>query len=484
MKTPKRPDSVPSEAVWIAEENEWQIGTEMRGNSAPRGECKVWREDGSLAGTHTLDDKGRLHGVNTRYHPDGTVASRGEWSEGERAGAFMFQQSEKATPEAYEGTDRTWRYEFIGDGYDQNDERWFAKDGTPITSDGRPLATAFDMDAVVQISSPESYLERHAAACFQAFHGREPVSYKHAQAMSEFWGVDLSEFAYFTQSLLGFNAIGIREFEGNCWEKLIPHQWGNTHEELSAIFVGAVEFGSIGDSNQLYATLFNPLRPKPRPNAVYFWDHELYYLEEVVALSLDDFAFADAVHTAHEAERLSDDVACDAWQKLKDKVTLPWGLQSGLELLSERQVLSQDDVRKAYMRDIDTDGYVRSYYWRAQWLTRLLMPDGERNFDDVKESFDASRNKALAGPDYDDVLRTGEGVAPTALYLLWRLFWTNDARLKQTSARFANHEARVVRDLVDLLTRFENGLKGIEGLEDVQATREQFLQLRLFETQT
>jgi hypothetical protein len=482
MKTPTRPTTVPAEAVWIADENEWQLGSAMRYDEAPRGDCKAWRADGSLAAIYSLDGRGNLHGVNTRFHPDGTVASRGEWKLGERAGAFMFQQSEQATPERYESDARTWRYEFIADKWREREERWFAKDGTPVTSDGRPLESAFDMDAVIHASAPEQFLARHAAACYQAYNGKEPSDYPYARELSDFWGVDVQEFARLKQSMLGFDSVAKpREFEGNCWESLIPHAWDNMHEELSAIFMGAAEIGSLGDSDQLYATLFNTLRPKPAPNAVYFWTHELYYLEDVVALSLDDFAYAAAVHASHDAERLSAAETSRAWQKLQGKVGLPWGLQSGLDVLAENGILSEAQVNDGFLSDIDTEGYVRAYYWRAQWLTRLLLPDAERSWDDVKESFDASRNGALNDNDFTDVLKTGQTVAPTALYLLWRLFWTKDLRLADSLASYANHKARVVRDLVDLLSRFENGLKGIEGLVDVHATRVDFLQLKLFE---
>ena len=183
MRSPQRPESVPQDAVWIAEENEWQLGTVMRGKQAPRGQCKAWRADGTLAATYTLDAEGRVQGVLTRFHPDGTLASRGEWKDGERRGAFLFQQSENPSPEPYEADARTWRYEFTAENnWSEEDERWFAKDGTPLTSDGRALATAFDMDPVIEISAPEQFMQRHGAACYQAFHGKEPKAMRDSEA--------------------------------------------------------------------------------------------------------------------------------------------------------------------------------------------------------------------------------------------------------------------------------------------------------------
>lgn len=331
------------------------------------------------------------------------------------------------------------------------------------------------MDPVIEISSPENFIERHGAACYQAFNGEELGAPRDADALAAFWGVDAQQFGGFS-TLIGFGDYPARKFSGNCWESLIEHQWLNMHEELSGIFMGAVCIGSIGDSDQVYITLFNNDRPKPRPNAVYFWNHELYYLDEVIANSVDDFAFASAIHHAHEAERLSDAAAANAWRKLQNKVQPPWGLRSGIELVFD----DSNAVRSAFSSDIDRDGYVRSFYWRAQWLTRLLMVDRERNFEHVKESYNASRNRPISVDEFIGMLRTGERVVPTAIYLLWRMFWCKDARLAQCLQAYAKHPARVVLDLVALIERFEGGLKAIGAIEDVQATRVEFLKLGLF----
>ncbi len=482
MSDPQRPDSVPPEALWIDDEQEWQIGTITRDGKAPRGDCKAWRKDGSLAAIYTLDAQGRVQGVNTRFHPDGSVASRGEWKDGNRFGKFMFQQSEKPTPEDYQANERTWRYEFFADdNSSEQNERWFAKDGTPVTSNGRPLAKAFDMDAVIWISAPEEFVARHAAACFQAFYGKEPSANADAKSLAEFWGLEANELSEFGASWIGFGVESARKFTGNCWEALIEHAWGNVHEELSAVFMGAVCVGSIGDSDQVYVTLFNPQRRKPRANAAYFWTHELYYLDQVIALSLDDFAFASAIHHSHEAERLSDEAAANAWSKLQNKVALPWGLQSGINLVFGDTTDADQEARKSFSSDVDTDGYVRNYFWRAQWLICLLLVDSERNMDDVKECFDKSRNQALDKTRFGELLRVGETIPPTAVYLLWRLFWTQDERLLQCLQAYSKHRARVVLDLVDLIKRFEGGLRGIGGIADVQATRAEFLKLGLFD---
>jgi len=86
-----RPDSVPPEATWSREENEWQLGQSKGKGRArvPMGEWRYWRPDGTLCCVANFDDAGRLHGILERFHPDGSIASGGEWKNGDRHGNFF-----------------------------------------------------------------------------------------------------------------------------------------------------------------------------------------------------------------------------------------------------------------------------------------------------------------------------------------------------------------------------------------------------------
>ncbi len=475
----KRPENVPENARWNATDQEWQLGEGWTRDGQPTGHCRAWSAKGVLVAEYTANRHGVVDGVLTRFHPDGTVASRGEWKDGNRHGRFLFQQSEADTGEWYPADERTWRYEFDATtNYSDENPRWFLKDGTPSTSDGRPLATAYDMDEVFETSHPDNFLRERAAVCHQALAGSEPEVHANVQGLRELWGIDTTEFDLLNAVLAEggyYSAASLRDgFTGNCWEALLFSPYSNENEELSAIFMGAAPFGRMGDSDLLYATLFRPLRRRPSPNAVYFWNHELYYLDQVVARTLDDYAFLHYVAIAHESERLSDEVAARAWRKLAGRVSPPWSLESGSDLVS------QGDGETRIGGDVDGDGHVRAYYWRAEWLIKLLLPDGRREMDIVERAFHAGHNPRWADEaSFQESMDEGGRIAPLAIYILWRLFWFEDARLAHALDAFADHPARYVRDLVDLLRRFESGLAGVRGMQDVQGLRRAVRELGL-----
>ena len=83
-----RPAAIPPDAVWDAAAEEWQAG-ETDGNGARQRVWRFWRADGSLRGECSYRDH-EPHGVNRRFHPDGTVASEGEWRDGRIYDATMY----------------------------------------------------------------------------------------------------------------------------------------------------------------------------------------------------------------------------------------------------------------------------------------------------------------------------------------------------------------------------------------------------------
>src|SRR5690349_10860891 len=75
---PPRPDTVPAEAWWSPEDNEWILGDK---DSEGRfvGIVKYWRPDGTLCNEWTHAD-GIPHGWSVRYHETGEVSQR-LWNE-------------------------------------------------------------------------------------------------------------------------------------------------------------------------------------------------------------------------------------------------------------------------------------------------------------------------------------------------------------------------------------------------------------------
>lgn len=62
-------------------------------SGAHRGEVTWWRRDGSLVCRSHFDDEGRLDGVATRFHPDGTVSMESRYVQGTRWGKTLHTRS-------------------------------------------------------------------------------------------------------------------------------------------------------------------------------------------------------------------------------------------------------------------------------------------------------------------------------------------------------------------------------------------------------
>jgi hypothetical protein len=215
-RAPKRPSNVPSEAAWHTEDQEWQAGTmrlPKKGDAHAVGEWRYWRKDGSLACIANFDGLGALDGVNARYHPDGSLYSRGEWRHGSRFGQFVFVQSEHSTPEPYPEDERTWRVEFHSTAnWSEEDKRYFLKDGSECTSTGRPLDSAFDLDVLFDAATPEHFIGGDGLRTLQALGSEEHASGKalaRPLGLEEIFGHDESQL----QGLLALlDRSGIRDF--------------------------------------------------------------------------------------------------------------------------------------------------------------------------------------------------------------------------------------------------------------------------------
>lgn len=500
MKTPTRPAGVPDEAVWVEKDQEWQLGKhERRGVikkvEVPVGKWRYWRKDGSLCCIATLDSEGRPDGIVERYHNDGTLAYRGEWKQGNRRGHFVYYQSENQTEEDYPAHHKTWRYEFDSTAnWSEENTRWFLKDGTECTSDGRALADAFDLDTAIGACNPENFLAENAATIAALMPRDDDDSEPLAEAktdpfnLKEIWGItcpEIDRFLSFAVQDSTFSpCTSTRPFDGNIWEAIIAHPWENQCEDLGAVFLGATRIGFFGDSDHVYATMFQPRREEPEPNAVFLWSHDTYYVDEVLSKSVDEFAYRVAVSAAFERERLSKDAAKKAWKKLEGKCNVGWSASSGLETITEDDSDDEDgkgeDVKQRYQVNLDEKFTVTGHFWRAQWIVELLNYDSRRNWNDIKDCFRPGWNKSL-DKVYESLKESGEKRLPhTALYLLWRLFWfKQETELKECCDLYRNHPARIVRDLVILLEEIGNGRKEIGQIKDIHSVREEFLRLDL-----
>jgi hypothetical protein len=483
MKEPKRPAHVPPEAVWSSSEAEWQLGETITIGKKRKAQCAVgewryWRADGTLCCIANFNKEGFQDGILERFHNDGTLASSGVWKNGSRAGHFVYCRSENPSDENYPSNFETWRYEFDSNAnWEEHNLRWYLKDGTECTSDGRPLDTAYDLDTLFGAAEPDGFLEKYAEEVSRAIGAdHDEVDADDPLKLEELWGVKVPEIDKFILTASDADSFSVttdrRMFEdGNVWDLSIQHCWMNDGEELGALFLGAVKIGGFGDSDSVYATIFRPLKDEPAPNAVYYWSHDTYYVDEVLAPTLDDFAYRIALAGAVELERLSPAVTKDCWTKLIGRCSANWAASAGIDTVGEENFQDQ----------LDPGNKIRGNFWRAQWIIELLKRDEARNWSDIQECFRPNWNKVYDDDAFATLLNTGKRLAPTALYLLWRFFWfKQNERLQKCLDAYRDHSARAVRDLVLLLEEIQNGRKQIgKAIADIFAVREEFLALDL-----
>lgn len=108
VEAPAKPEGVPEEAFWEAQDNEWAIGEKNAdGNSI--GEWKWWRTDGTLV-CHTIyegEDGGNFS--FTRYHEDGTPSMQGQYRNNLMDGETISTKSENPTTERFNPRVECWK---------------------------------------------------------------------------------------------------------------------------------------------------------------------------------------------------------------------------------------------------------------------------------------------------------------------------------------------------------------------------------------
>ena len=126
-----RPSTVPAEARWNADENEWEIGEyDEDGNMI--GEWKWWLAPNGHLVCHTFfENDGSEDMTFTRFHQDGTFSQKGQYKDGVQHGEFISQQSVNETTEIYNPRDGFKAVTTFDEGY-VIEEHYFDKDGNEI----------------------------------------------------------------------------------------------------------------------------------------------------------------------------------------------------------------------------------------------------------------------------------------------------------------------------------------------------------------
>ncbi|MEM9070202.1 MAG: hypothetical protein AAGE52_16975 [Myxococcota bacterium] len=136
---PPRDPSIPADAIWDAERNEFGLHTFVAGQR--QGESKWYRPDGSLCCiSHHVDDQG--HGPYQRFHQNGEVSQEGELFEGERHGRCIWQRStgdttENTIPDV--AADNVWRAVIIFEHGIPYPSRYYDKADAEVLLNGEPV---------------------------------------------------------------------------------------------------------------------------------------------------------------------------------------------------------------------------------------------------------------------------------------------------------------------------------------------------------
>jgi len=138
--SPPRPLTVPADARWDPKDPgfEWVLGG-VDDEGRRHGAYRSWTRDGVLHGECSYAH-GKVHGKNTNFHPDGTVASAADWQNGLIMDSVFFR-SDAPTPEPFaHAAANVWsvRY-YTRDGKTNYTIRYFLRDGTECGPDGNAL---------------------------------------------------------------------------------------------------------------------------------------------------------------------------------------------------------------------------------------------------------------------------------------------------------------------------------------------------------
>ncbi len=96
---PERPASVPAEAFWSEDENEWCL-PQRDDQGEYHGWVQWWRPDGTLC-CKTEYRHGAPHGAFQRFHENGEVSREGRFEQGQLHGTNVFYRSSAATTEKF-----------------------------------------------------------------------------------------------------------------------------------------------------------------------------------------------------------------------------------------------------------------------------------------------------------------------------------------------------------------------------------------------
>lgn|GEM_PF-3330401 len=131
------PPAIIQGAIWNAADQSWELGDSDE-LGCRQGVWKAWRADGSKRGETPYVDHD-VHGINRRFHPDGSLASEARWERGIlRDSTFFGTDKPTDEPNLRQGGNVTVRAEFIGDATGRTNVtiRFYDKEGRQRDAEG------------------------------------------------------------------------------------------------------------------------------------------------------------------------------------------------------------------------------------------------------------------------------------------------------------------------------------------------------------
>ena len=138
--TSQRPPAIPDDATWVPDACEWRAGT-VDAAGEKQGLHRSWRPDGTLREEVTFVD-GKGIGTYLRYHPNGQIAGRGEFVDGQMQGILRCFASDAPTTEVLQPCcvpPNAWELQRDFHHGEIMALRWYNRAGQQILESGAPL---------------------------------------------------------------------------------------------------------------------------------------------------------------------------------------------------------------------------------------------------------------------------------------------------------------------------------------------------------
>lgn len=481
-----RPPGVPPGARWSADEEQWEQGEKLRGKNV--GVWTWWRADGSRACGATFDEQGRLHGEFARYHPDGSPSRVGTFAHGQHVGRESFYRGERPSMEHFPVEARSVARMVIGHDGEEQQVRYYDKRGRETTEAGVPLSE-WRSERLFVGAKPALYLRQGLEGYLRTYR-RLPARIPKVPALAEFeevWGRPApSELATLVRLTVAMKEPRLFELFAEFGSPRLPPRGKNLVEALvlsdQKSFVGlslvqplagVVSIGTATNGDAWCFGLFDDMHTEATGEGqIYPYSHEENSLQDPITPDASTFAYLLAACDARAHGVVSPRAFARAYGRLKRRVA-PTPHFSALEARAVPEA-------GAGFRYKSHAILPRFLFFRALWINYLLRNNGTITVDDMPRVFVDSANEPITEHSWKSWLERAPREVPTAMYILFRCFFFDDAaRLGEVVRACEDSPSRLVRDAAELVSELQDGRKTLGTIRNVRKLKADFLALDL-----